>query len=148
MNLLSRCHIAASALAIATFLVPAHAAPEIEPHAVSISQMAGTWRMTFSGFTGCGLVSMLMDVTLAADGTSTNGTLTQHGQCGDVVLTGQAFRIETLASNGAGTAAMGCGEGCGWNLTIQVSRNRQMFNIVDVAPVNPGNYISGTAVRQ
>ena len=38
--------------------------------------------------------------------------------------------------------------GCGWNLTIQVSPDRSSMNLVDVAKVNPGNFIAGTAVHQ
>jgi hypothetical protein len=92
--------------------------------------------MTFSGFTGCGDVSMLLDATVATDGTSTDGALTTHGQCGDSVVP-HDFRFVNAASNGSGTAGLGCSPGCGWNLTTQVSRDRQTFTLVDVDPLNP-----------
>lgn len=147
MNLYFRkAGIAVSVLLLAANLSATAQAADTE--AVSIAQMAGTWRLAVSGFTGCGSSSMLFDVTLNSSGVGTNGVLTQHGSCGDSVITGQSFHITSLASNGSGTANFSCGTGCGWNLTIQVSRNRQVFNLVDVDPVNPGNYIAGTGVRQ
>ena len=149
MNLVTHClrTFAAAALSAASVFAVG-AVQAAEPASFSVAQMAGSWRMAFSGFTGCGNTSMLMDVTLAQDGRSVNGVLTQHGSCGDSVLAGQAFRIESLSSDGSGTAAMGCGDSCGWNLIIQVSRDRQTFNMVDVDPINPGNYISGVAVKR
>jgi len=115
---------------------------------LSVSDLAGRWRIVSSGYTGCGHVSMLLDVTLLEDGTSSNGVLTQHGQFCDSTHTGQTFIIKSLSPDGTGTANMGCGPGCGWELDIQVSRDRQIFNLVDVATVNPGNYISGVAVKR
>jgi hypothetical protein len=43
---------------------------------------------------------------------------------------------------------LSCGPGCGWNLIIQVAKNRQIFNVVDVDHLNPGNYLEGTAIHQ
>jgi hypothetical protein len=41
-----------------------------------------------------------------------------------------------------------CGVGCGWEFNIQVDRQRTMFNLVDVDPMNPNNFVAGTAIRQ
>jgi len=62
------------------------------------------------------------------------------------VNTGQTFTINSLIANGSGTAGLSCGADCGWTFNIQVARNREIFNLVDV--VNDGNYLAGTAVRQ
>lgn len=114
---------------------------------ISKSDLTGPWQITLSGNTGCGLVSMLATATLNTSGTGP-ATLTTHGQCGDSVATGQTFTITSLNANGSGTAGLSCGSGCGWNLTIQVSPDRSSMNLVDVAKVNPGNFIAGTAVHQ
>jgi hypothetical protein len=140
--------VAASVLALSVGAQMAHAADASSAPPTKVSQLAGDWRMTLSGFTGCGLVSMLFDATLAKDGTASNGTLTQHGQCGDIVTSGLSFQIVSLDSSGRGTANLSCGASCGWNLEIQVSRDRGTFNMVDIDAVNPNNFISGTAVRR
>jgi|ERR1700722_9832087 hypothetical protein len=114
---------------------------------ISKSDLSGSWQIALSGNTGCGLVGMLATATLNASGTGP-ATLTTHGQCGDSVATGQTFTITSLSANGSGTANLTCGSACGWNLTIQVSPDRSSMNLVDVATVNPGNFIAGTAVHQ
>jgi hypothetical protein len=38
--------------------------------------------------------------------------------------------------------------GCGWVLTIQVDRKGAIFNMADIEPTNPGNFVAGTAIRQ
>jgi hypothetical protein len=40
------------------------------------------------------------------------------------------------------------GVGCGWVLTIQVDRKGTVFNMADIEPTNPGNFVAGTAIRQ
>lgn len=115
---------------------------------INKADLSGPWQMALSGNTGCGKVSMLVKVTLGGAGLGTNGVITTHGDCGDTILTGQTFQISTLAANGSGTAGLSCGPGCGWNFTIQVSPDRSIFNLVDVDPANPGNYLSGTAIHQ
>jgi hypothetical protein len=80
-------------------------------------------------------------------GIGTNATIKQHGQCGDSVLTSQTFTIHTVNGFGTATGGLSCGPGCGWNLNIQMAPDRGSFNLVDVDPVNPGNFISGVAVR-
>jgi hypothetical protein len=50
--------------------------------------------------------------------------------------------------NGSGTAGLSCGTACGWALNIQVSPDRSIFNVVDVSPSSPGNYLQGVAIHQ
>ncbi len=99
-------------------------------------------------FVGCRRVSGLW--TAARPNQRRRGsaaTLTTHEQCGDSVLASQSFKVTALNASGTGTAGLSCGVGCGWNLRIQVSPDRQVMNLIDVDPVNPGNYISGVAVH-
>jgi hypothetical protein len=114
---------------------------------ISKSDLSGPWLITLQGNTGCGSASMLATATLNTNGTGP-ATLTTHGQCGNSVATGQTFTIQSLNSNGSGTVNLSCGSGCGWDLTIQVSPDRSTMNLVDVATVNPGNFIAGVAVHQ
>jgi hypothetical protein len=109
------------------------------------SDLTGNWLITLRGTTGCGFSSMQANVTLGSTGTGT-ATLQMHGQCGDSTATGQTFTINTLASDGSGTAGLSCGPACGWNFDIQVSPDRSKFNLVDVSSVNPGNYLEGVAI--
>jgi hypothetical protein len=115
---------------------------------ITKADLSGSWQMTLTGNTGCGLTSMLVNVTLNTAGTGTNATIKSHGQCGDSTVTGQTFTVLTMATNGSGTANLSCGAGCGWNLSIQVSPDRSTFNIVDVSTANPNNFIAGMAVHQ
>ncbi len=113
---------------------------------VGYADLAGTWTATLNGFTGCGNSAMLVAINLNAAGVGT-ATLTTHGQCGNSVATGQSFNVTSLNTNGTGTAGLSCGVGCGWNLKIQVSPDRQTMNLIDVDAVNPGNFIAGVAVH-
>jgi hypothetical protein len=111
------------------------------------SDLAGNWLIALHGTTGCGIADMEADVSINSSGAGT-GTLISHGQCGDSTLTGQTFTINSVKANGSGTAGLSCGTGCGWNFNIQVSPDRSKFNLVDVATVNPGNFVEGLAVRK
>jgi len=113
---------------------------------VTPSDLYGNWVATLSGFTGCGQAAMHVAINMNATGTGT-ATLTTHGQCGNTVLPGQTFRILTLDTNGTGTANLTCGPGCGWNLRVQVSPDRQTMNLIDVDRANPGNFIAGVAIH-
>jgi len=115
---------------------------------ITKSDLSGPWQITLTGNTGCGLSTMLVNVTLNNSGIGTNATIKMHGQCGDSVSSGNTFQILTLNGNGSGTANLSCGASCGWSLNIQVSPDRSTFNIVDVDPANPNNYIGGMAVHQ
>ena len=109
------------------------------------SDLAGTWQFALRGTTGCGNSAMQATMTMNTAGVGT-GTLVTHGQCGDSTLTGQTFTIKTLAINGSGSAGLTCGVGCGWTFKIQVSPDRSKINLVDVAAINPLNYVEGIAI--
>jgi hypothetical protein len=113
---------------------------------VTLPDLYGGWFATFSGVTGCGPTAMQLEMRMGSTGIG-EGRLTMHGQCGNSVLPGQTFRVLTLDPSGAGTANLSCGQGCGWNLSFQVSPDRQIMNLVDIDPMNPGSYIAGVAVH-
>jgi hypothetical protein len=117
--------------------------------AITRAQLQGHWAATVVGNTGCGLTSMYVTFVLnsAAHGNGT-ATIVAHGQCGDTTTSGLSFNVTSLNANGKGTAGLTCGAGCGWVLNIQVSKSAQVFNLVDVEPTNPNNYIAGTAIHQ
>src|SRR5574341_1303805 len=122
----------------ASGLVLRLAQPVAAQDAPGISRLAGPWQATliWSG-SGCGPMSGLVNFTLDKFGTSTAATLTTHSACGNLTSV-ETFTIYSLDADGSGTAGLSCGLGCGWELTIQVARNGQVFNIVDVSPANPG----------
>jgi hypothetical protein len=125
-------------LAILCFTVRAGA------QSVYVGQLAGPWKITLVGNTGCGQTSMLFTGTLNSSGTAA-GTLTSASGCGTSSST-QTFTITSLEyAEGTGTAALSCGPGCGWSFDIQVDPGRQTFNLVDI---NNGaaNVLAGTAV--
>ena len=109
------------------------------------SDLTGTWQIALRGTTGCGFASMLAVATLNSTGSGT-ATLHTHGECGDSSLTGLPFTINTLKTNGSGTAGLACGTGCGWTFDIQVAPDRSSFSLVDVSSTNPGNFLEGVAV--
>ena len=116
---------------------------------VTKSDLAGPWQMTIVGQTGCGFGTTLYTFTLNSNGTATNVTETTHtAGCGDGTGAGNTFTIQSLNSNGSGTANLTCGTSCGWNLNIQVAPDRSTFNVIDVSTANPGNFIEGVAVHQ
>lgn len=113
------------------------------------SALAGKWVATIVGNTGCGFGTMYVTFTLNSAGSgSGTATIVGHAQCGDGTTSGLDFNITSLNANGSGTANLSCGAGCGWDLNIEVARNNQVFNLVDVSPANPNNYIEGTAIKQ
>lgn len=113
---------------------------------ITYADLQGPWVATLSGFTGCGQSAMHVTINMNNAGTGT-ATLTTHGQCGDSVLAGQSFKILSMNTNGSGTAGLTCGAGCGWTLRFQVAPDRQIMNLIDVDPINPGNFIAGVAVH-
>ena len=115
----------------------------------TLAKLAGNWVATIVGNTGCGLGTMYVTFTLNSSGGG-NGTATivTHAQCGDSTTTGLDFNITSLNPDGSGTAGLSCGAGCGWDLKIQVTRSSTAFNLVDVGPENPNNYIAGAAILQ
>lgn len=139
-----RSSLAAAALAFAACAASTAALAGVGQ--VSYPDLQGPWTATLSGVTGCGPSAMHVAITMNNSGTGA-ATLTTHGQCGNSVLAGQTFKILTLNTNGSGTANLTCGAGCGWNLRFQVAPDRQIMNLIDVDPANPGNYIAGVAVH-
>jgi hypothetical protein len=109
------------------------------------SDLAGSWQIALRGTTGCGFVSMQANITLNTAGSGT-GTLRTHGVCGDTTLPGQTFTIASLKTTGSGTASLTCGTGCSRTFDIQVAAGRSKFNLVDVSPANPGNFLEGVAI--
>jgi hypothetical protein len=116
--------------------------------AITIASLAGPWQMTLTGFTGCGMSTSVVTFTLDTNGTGSATNRSHTSGCGDPVSTGTPFTIQSLNPNGSGKAGLSCGTGCGWGLEIQVAKNRQIFNVVDIDPLNPGNYLEGTAIHQ
>jgi hypothetical protein len=113
---------------------------------ITNADLAGSWVATLHGFTGCGQHAMHVAINMGNAGVGT-ATITNHGQCGDSVLTAQSFKIVSLNTNGTGTAGLSCGAGCGWTFKFQVSPDRTIMNLVDVDPLNPGNFLAGVAVH-
>jgi hypothetical protein len=147
MTIVRKFHRTAAAAAAIAFA--ACAAPGIGWAGVGLvgyGDLTGTWTATLNGVTGCGPSAMLVTINLNNVGVGT-ATLTTHGQCGDSVVTGQSFKVLALSTSGTGSANLTCGTGCGWNLRFQVAPDRQVLNLIDVDPVNPGNYIAGVAVH-
>ncbi|HWZ84213.1 MAG TPA: hypothetical protein VNW47_16415 [Terriglobales bacterium] len=113
---------------------------------ITVAQLAGPWQIAVSGNTGCGVTSLLYNGKLDNTGKST-GTLTfSSAGCG-LTTTTQTFNILSMSGNGAGTAGLTCGDGCGWIFTFQVSRNKQVINLVDVSD-GGANVLAGTAMKQ
>jgi len=124
------------------------AAADQKAAAITLAGLKGSWTAAIVGNTGCGLGTMYVTFTLDAFGHgSGTATIVGHAQCGDSTASGLDFNINSLNNNGSGTANLSCGVGCGWDLNIQVAKNSQVFNLVDVSPANPNNYIAGTAIR-
>ena len=102
-------------------------------------------------------MSGVVNFNLDSTGTDNAAVLTTHAGagngCGDRTNV-VSFTILSLNPDGSGTAGLTCASGCGWVFNIQVSQSPirgvkpQIFNMVDVAPENPGNFVQGTAIRQ
>ena len=133
-------------IATVASMVGVSAAQEKVKPAITIAQLAGPWQISVVGNTGCGVSALLFVGTLNASGTA-SGTLTGASTgCASSSDT-QTFTITSLNANGSGTANLSCGSGCGWDFNIQVSTNKQVFNLVDVSNGND-NVLAGTAVKQ
>lgn len=116
---------------------------------ISKADLSGNWQATLiAANSGCGPMSMLVNFTLNGSGVATNATIVEHGACADTTVSGQTFTIQSLGSNGSGLAGLSCGTGCGWGFNIQVSPDRSTFNLVDVNPSNPSNFVEGVAIHQ
>jgi hypothetical protein len=113
---------------------------------ITVSQLKGTWTATLTGVNGCGTATLLITFNLDAIGNGTQTTTVNHtAGCGDSTTHGLSVQIQSFNPNGSGFIAFGCGPGCGYGFYMQVSGNRQVFNM---APqLVPGNYLGGVAIR-
>jgi hypothetical protein len=115
-----------------------------------MSRLAGPWQATlvWSG-SGCGPMAGVVNFNLDKNGVDNSATLRTHGACGDNTST-ELFRIDSLSADGSGRASLTCNNqvGCGWVLTIQVDRRGTIFNMADIEPENPENFVAGTAIKQ
>jgi hypothetical protein len=114
---------------------------------ITKADLSGPWAATITGDTGCGITTLYFTFTLNTSGNGSGTVISHTSGCGDGSNT-FTFTTNTLSANGRGTANIGCGPSCGWNINIQVAPDRSVFNLVDVSPANPGNYIEGTAIHQ
>jgi hypothetical protein len=124
-------------------------APSANATGLTIASLRGSWQATllWSGG-GCGPSSGLLNFTFGLNGTTSTATLIGHSAgCGNSSTT-QTFTVQSLRPNGSGTANLSCGRACGWQLIIQVDPTATIFNLVDVDPANPGNFVEGTAIKQ
>jgi hypothetical protein len=139
--------IAASAAELEDAGTTAGIAPTATYNQITIGNFAGHWQMTVIGQTSCGFGTTVYTVTLNASGSGTAAG-TYHSVCGDSATGTVAFKILSVNSHGSGTANLSCGTDCGWSLKVQLSPDHTVFNLVDVDPQNPQNFIEGTAVKQ
>jgi len=147
----NHCQLArlASLVVLSLVVVVALTTPSSATGNIVKADLSGAWQMTIVGQTGCGFGTTLYTFTLNASGSSSNVTGTYHtAGCGDGTSSGNTFTILSLNPDGSGTAGLSCGTGCGWNLNIQVSPDRSKFNVIDVSPANPGNFIEGVAIHK
>jgi hypothetical protein len=147
----NHCQLArlASLVVLSLVVVAAMTTPSSATGNIVKADLSGAWQMTIVGQTGCGFGTTLYTFTLNASGSSSNVTGTYHtAGCGDGTSSGNMFTIQSVNADGSGTANLTCGTGCGWNLNIQVSPDRSKFNVIDVSPANPGNFIEGVAIHQ
>jgi len=114
---------------------------------ITKADLSGPWAATITGDTGCGITTYYFTFTLNTLGSGSGTAVSHTSGCGDGSNT-FTFTVSTLNANGSGTGGIGCGTACGWNLNIQVAPDRSVMNFVDVSPLNPGNYIEGTAIHQ
>jgi hypothetical protein len=135
-----------AASANTSFFGPGSAAGATQ--AITMADLQGKWAMTLFAETGCGFGTSYVTFRLNASGTGTATIKSHTAGCGDPVTTGLPITILSLNADGSGTAGLSCGTGCGWALTIQVAPDKNEFNVVDVDPSNPGNYLEGIAIRR
>jgi hypothetical protein len=122
------------------------AAAETRPE-VTLAKLKGSWQATFVGQDACGIGTALVTFTLNSSGVATNATWQYHSvSCGDGANTGLNFTVDTLNSDGSGTATLNVSESSKITLTIQVSANSQVMNMVDFTDAN--HYVAATAIKQ
>jgi len=138
---------------LVTFGVLSHRTTTVKASGgLTIGSLAGGWRLSFAGITGCGYGTQVSDFALNSAGVGViapGGSRYHTAGCGDGVSGVQTeFLVQTLNPDGTGTGNLSCGPGCGWNLLLQVSRNGEVISFTDVDPVNPENFVSGTIIKK
>jgi hypothetical protein len=139
-------------LAVALMTVAAVAAPLVTaagknaPPPVTVAQMAGSWKAAINTNADCGagvhvLVFTLNDKGSASDVADTFNTTS----CGQGENKDQTLTITSLSADGSGTATYS-NAGLPLTLTLQVSPNKDVFNLGDIT--DAGQYWAGTAVKQ
>jgi hypothetical protein len=133
------------ALLLVTFIAVASPASAADDKTITVAKLAGPWQATLIIDGGCGLGTKLVTFTLKSTGVASDAVGTYHTpSCGDDSETG-SFTVTALNSFGTGTAQLDFG-GTVFNFSIQVAKNGQAFNMVDIT--DSGNYEEGTAVKQ
>ena len=113
----------------------------------AVSDLQGDWVATFSGFTGCGVSTLIIEFNLDAAGNGTQTLQAGHSDgCGDNTYTDRPVGIHFLNPDGRGEIGFDCGPPCGFVFPMQVSRNKQVFNMS--AESVGGNYLAGSAVKR
>ena len=77
------------------------------------ADLVGPWAVTLTGDTGCGITTMYVTFSPSSSGSGTATYQSHTSGCGDGSTTGVTFTIDTLNTNGSGTANLTCGSGCG-----------------------------------
>jgi hypothetical protein len=136
-----------AALALITFVsaVAPGAAQDvkIQPAAITLADLAGTWSAGIELNGGCGIGSKLVTFTLDASGTGPASYHYNTAECGAASGTG-TMTITSLQADGSGTAVLSIN--FVGNFNIQVSPNGQVMGMVEI--VDTGNYDVGVAVRR
>ena len=113
---------------------------------ITKADRSGNWQVTRYGQGGCGVATSLVTFNLNGSGVGTATNKSHSVGCGDTTTTGNTFTINSMTSNGSGTAGLTCGAGCGFTFSIQVAPDRSAFNLVDITDAN--NFLEGVAVHQ
>jgi len=143
-RIFSRQHLRLAFLALLTvgtfvsLVIPAAAG------AITVSQLAGSWQATLVIDGGCGQGTKLVVFKLNSTGAGSAAALYHTPACGNNSQAG-TIQITALGPEGAGTAQLIFGSTI-FNFYIQVSRNIQVFNMVDI--YDSGNYEEGSAIRR
>jgi hypothetical protein len=116
-----------------------------EDKTITVAKLAGPWQATLMIDGGCGLGTKLVTFTLKTTGVASDAVGTYHTpSCGDNTETG-TFTITSINTLGTGTAQLDFA-GTVFNFSIQVAKNGQLFNMVDIT--DSGNYEEGVAIKQ
>jgi hypothetical protein len=139
------CLVALMLVTLLSVTIPA-AAQDVPQPEVTLANLAGSWKTTIVGQGSCGIGAEVLVFTLNSTGAATDVDYTAHTvKCGDQQFTDQRFTITSLSSDGSGTAEVNI-NGAVRNFTIQVSRNHQVFSLVDVTDAS--HYQAGTGILQ